>query len=202
VQPDRSEAVPCRSCAATWRGALPGPTPFLRHGRRLRITAVALERARLLLRKPIWVDYTVAALLPIVGFSVPWEAIRVLVWIWAGFSEQTTARGRGQVSGRYTVSLLCRQLRPASRNSTTRRRSNTARGLPIAAPLFVPCAFACSRPATMREPKNAPEGPGNPGMCRALVRAHHKLHGTLGAANPRFIQREVFANGSVKPSAE
>jgi hypothetical protein len=43
---------------------------------------------------------------------------------------------------------------------------------------------------------------GNPGMCRALVRAHHKLHGTLGAANPRFIQREVFANGSVKTSAE
>ena len=43
---------------------------------------------------------------------------------------------------------------------------------------------------------------GNPGMCRALVRAHHRLHGTLGAANPRFIRREVFANGSVKTSAE
>jgi hypothetical protein len=27
---------------------------------------------------------------------------------------------------------------------------------------------------------------GNPGMCRPLVRAHHKLHETLGAANPRF----------------
>jgi hypothetical protein len=39
-------------------------------------------------------------------------------------------------------------------------------------------------------------------MCRALVRAHHKLHGTLDAANPRFIQREVFENASIKPSAE
>jgi hypothetical protein len=43
---------------------------------------------------------------------------------------------------------------------------------------------------------------GNPGMCLALVRAHHKFYGTLGAANPRFIQREVFANGSVKASPE
>jgi hypothetical protein len=47
-----------------------------------------------------------------------------------------------------------------------------------------------------------PSSSGNPAMCRALVRAHHKLRGTRGAANPRFIQREVFANRSVKASAE
>ena len=43
---------------------------------------------------------------------------------------------------------------------------------------------------------------GRPRYLPALVRAHHKFHGTLGAANPRFIQREVFANGSVKASPE
>jgi hypothetical protein len=51
-------------------------------------------------------------------------------------------------------------------------------------------------------PVSWPGSSGNPGMCRALVRAHHKLHGTLDAANPRFIQREVFENASIKPSAE
>jgi hypothetical protein len=33
-----------------------------------------------------------------------------------------------------------------------------------------------------------------------LVGAHHKLHETLGAANPRLIQREMFRNGSVAAS--
>ena len=42
---------------------------------------------------------------------------------------------------------------------------------------------------------------GNPRTCRPLVHPHHKLHETLGEANPRLIQREVFRNGSVAPSA-
>ena len=46
-----------------------------------------------LLGEPVWVDYTVAGLLPVCGFLLTWEAIRILVWIWAGFSEQPTARG-------------------------------------------------------------------------------------------------------------
>ena len=41
-----------------------------------------------LLPEPIWVDYAVASLLPVIGFLIPWTAIRVLVWIWSGFSEQ------------------------------------------------------------------------------------------------------------------
>ena len=52
-----------------------------------------------LLGEPVWVDYTVAALLPVVGFTVPWGAIRLLVWIWAGFSEQPTARGQSRAAG-------------------------------------------------------------------------------------------------------
>jgi hypothetical protein len=44
--------------------------------------------AKRLLREPVWVDYAVASSLPVVGFLVPWAAIRVLIWIWAGFSEQ------------------------------------------------------------------------------------------------------------------
>jgi len=41
-----------------------------------------------LLGEPVWVDYAVASLLPVCGFLVPWGAIRVLDWIWAGFSKE------------------------------------------------------------------------------------------------------------------
>ena len=51
--------------------------------------------AKRLLGEPVWVDYTVAAFLPFAGFLVPWGAIRILVWIWAGFAEQSNARGQG-----------------------------------------------------------------------------------------------------------
>jgi len=50
--------------------------------------------AKRLLGEPVWVDYAVAAMLPFTGFLVFWGPIRVLVWIWAGFSEQPSARGR------------------------------------------------------------------------------------------------------------
>jgi len=59
-----------------------------------------VSAAKRLLGEPVLVDYAVAALLPVIGFSLPWGAIRVLVWIWAGFSEQPTARGQGKAAGR------------------------------------------------------------------------------------------------------
>jgi len=49
--------------------------------------------AKGLLGEPVLVDYAVAASLPVVGFLISWGAIRVLVWIWAGFSEEPTAGG-------------------------------------------------------------------------------------------------------------
>ena len=52
------------------------------------------------LGEPALVDYAVAASLPVAGFLVLWGAVRVLVWIWAGFSEQPSARGRGHAAGR------------------------------------------------------------------------------------------------------
>jgi len=52
------------------------------------------------LGEPVLVDYAVAASLPVIGFLVPWGTIRVLVWIWAGFSEQAAARGQSQAAGR------------------------------------------------------------------------------------------------------
>ena len=53
-----------------------------------------------LLGEPVLVDYAVAASLPVVGFLAPWGTIRVLIWVWAGFSEQASARGQGQTAGR------------------------------------------------------------------------------------------------------
>lgn len=41
--------------------------------------------------------------------------------------------------------------RSAARNSITAPRSNPARGLPTAAPLLLPCTFACSRPAMSKQ---------------------------------------------------
>jgi hypothetical protein len=52
-----------------------------------------------LVGEPVLVDYAVAASLPVVGFLISWGAIRVPVWIWAGFSAEPTARGRGQAAG-------------------------------------------------------------------------------------------------------
>ena len=52
--------------------------------------------AKRLLGEPVWVDYVVAGLLPVCGFLLTWGAIRLLVWIWAGFAEQPNARGRGR----------------------------------------------------------------------------------------------------------
>jgi hypothetical protein len=43
--------------------------------------------AKRLLGEPVWVDYTVAAMLPFTGFLVLWGPIRAIAWIWAGFSE-------------------------------------------------------------------------------------------------------------------
>ena len=56
---------------------------------------VRASAAKKLLGEPVWVDYAVAGLLPVCGFLLLWGAIRILVWIWAGFSEQPTARGQG-----------------------------------------------------------------------------------------------------------
>ena len=56
--------------------------------------------AKGLLGEPVLVDYAVAASLPVVGFLATWGAIRVLVWIWAGFSEQPSARRQGQTASR------------------------------------------------------------------------------------------------------
>jgi hypothetical protein len=43
--------------------------------------------AKRLLGEPVWVDYAVAALLPVCGFLLTWGAIRLIVWIGAGFSK-------------------------------------------------------------------------------------------------------------------
>jgi excisionase family DNA binding protein len=48
------------------------------------------------------------------------------------------------------VAAMARHDFPSVRSSRMLARLNTALGLPIAAPLLVPCAFACSSPATMR----------------------------------------------------
>ena len=53
-----------------------------------------------LLGEPVLVDYAIAASLPVVGFLISWGTIRVLVWIWAGFTEQPNARRQGQAGGR------------------------------------------------------------------------------------------------------
>ena len=51
--------------------------------------------AKRLLGEPVWVDYAVAGLLPVIGFVVPWGAVHVLVWIWAGFSGPSNPPGQG-----------------------------------------------------------------------------------------------------------
>ena len=53
-----------------------------------------------LLGEPVWVDYAVASLLPVCGFLVPWGAIRVLDWIWAGFSEEPGTGYNANVYGK------------------------------------------------------------------------------------------------------
>jgi len=52
-----------------------------------------------LLQESVLVDYVVASSLPVFGFLVPWGAVRVLVWIWAGFSQEPASRDNAKVSG-------------------------------------------------------------------------------------------------------
>jgi len=52
------------------------------------------------LRESVLVDYVVASSLPVVGFLAPWAAIHVLVWIWAGFSEEPGPRHKVKASGK------------------------------------------------------------------------------------------------------
>ena len=59
----------------------------------------ALAGSRLL-RESVLVDYFVASSLPVVGFLAPWGAIHVVVWIWAGFSEEPGTRHKVKVSGK------------------------------------------------------------------------------------------------------
>ena len=44
--------------------------------------------AKRLLGEPVLADYVIAASLPVAGFVLAWGAIRVVAWIWAGFSEE------------------------------------------------------------------------------------------------------------------
>jgi len=53
-----------------------------------------------LLGERVLVDYAVASSLPVVGFLVFWGTIHVLIWIFAGFSEEPTARVQGKAAGR------------------------------------------------------------------------------------------------------
>ena len=53
-----------------------------------------------LLQESVVVDYAVAAALPVLGFLAPWVAVRVVIWIWAGFSEETETRDNGKVQGK------------------------------------------------------------------------------------------------------
>jgi hypothetical protein len=48
----------------------------------------------------VLVDYAIASSLPVIGFLISWGGIHVLVWIWAGFTEQPNAPGQGQAGGR------------------------------------------------------------------------------------------------------
>jgi hypothetical protein len=56
--------------------------------------------ARGLLGEPVWVDYTVAALLPFTGFLILWGPIRVLVWIWGGIFRAAYRTRAGKATGR------------------------------------------------------------------------------------------------------
>ena len=66
----------------------------------LAMRARALAAAGSLQESALLQDYAVASTLPVVGFLVSWGSIHVLVWIWAGFTEQPNARGQGQAAGR------------------------------------------------------------------------------------------------------
>jgi len=39
------------------------------------------------LKESLIADCVILLALPVIGFLVPWGAIRVLLWIWAGFSK-------------------------------------------------------------------------------------------------------------------
>jgi hypothetical protein len=53
-----------------------------------------------LLQESVVVDYAVASALPVLGFLAPWVAARVLVWIWAGFSEEPERHDNVKVRGK------------------------------------------------------------------------------------------------------
>ena len=56
--------------------------------------------AKRLLGEPVWMDYAAAGLLPVIGFVVPWGAVHVLVWIWAGFAGPSNPPGQGHAPSR------------------------------------------------------------------------------------------------------
>lgn len=56
--------------------------------------------AKGLLGEPVLVDYAVALSLPFVGFVFSWGAFRVIVWIWAGFSEEPRTANNIKVHGK------------------------------------------------------------------------------------------------------
>jgi hypothetical protein len=66
----------------------------------LAVHARALAAAASLQESALLQDYAVASTLPVIGFLLSWGSIHVLVWIWAGFSEEPPARGQGKATGR------------------------------------------------------------------------------------------------------
>jgi hypothetical protein len=46
-------------------------------------------------QESILVDYSIASLLPVLGFWVPWEIIHFLIWVGSTFSDQPTVREQG-----------------------------------------------------------------------------------------------------------
>jgi hypothetical protein len=63
------------------------------------VDARALAASKLI-QESVLVDYAVASSLPVLGFLAPWLAVRVLVWIWAGFSEGAETRDNLKVHGK------------------------------------------------------------------------------------------------------
>jgi hypothetical protein len=63
------------------------------------VDARALTVSRLL-QGSVLVHYGVASSLPVLGFLAPWGAIRIVVWIWAGFSDEPEARYSMKIYGK------------------------------------------------------------------------------------------------------
>jgi hypothetical protein len=43
--------------------------------------------AKGLLQETLFMDCAILLTLPVIGFLVPWGAVRLIVWIWEGFSN-------------------------------------------------------------------------------------------------------------------